>query len=250
MEYLYRFLEEKQPAVLSFTAEWAPLDEAVSVDIPTLRSGVAMIAAKLKQIERRNDVAAKSGSIAGDQFAPKMRPFHGAATKEFERLKSDHERVMKELAALAAFLGETKDSTAAFLKTLNEFRKQFMMTAKQTAARRKKEEERRKREQWKAQRAGNAKHSKHSSRSSGIPPPVPESGDDDDDAKEPPEEPLEAPQRVRRFEGTAAGGGAAKGLPPPPDSEQMLASLMRNDSEALMKIMRKRGKKNKSNTPR
>merc|ERR1712173_290512 len=80
------------------------------------------------------------GAIPGDQFGAVMKPFHGSASKEF--------------TVLASFLGESKDTTAAFLKTLNEFRKQFKMTAKQCAAKRKKEEERKKREQWKKDRAG------------------------------------------------------------------------------------------------
>ena len=238
MEYLYLFLESKQPAVLQFAEEWSPLHDAVSVDIPTLRSGVAQIGAKLKLIERRVDAAAKSGVIAGDEFGAVMRPFHGAASRQFADLKDDHERIMKDLAVLAAFLGETRDSTAAFLKTLNEFRKQFAMTAAQCAARRKKEEERRKREQWKRDRAKTGKHKAqksgdkfkgHQSMPSGqtLPPPLPE-----DDSKEERVATLSASNQMK-------GGG----LPPPPKSDQMLASLMRNDSEALMNKLRNRRKK-------
>merc|ERR1712173_473567 len=156
------------------------------------------------------------GAIPGDQFGAVMKPFHGSASKEF--------------TVLASFLGESKDTTAAFLKTLNEFRKQFMMTAKQCAAKRKKEEERKKREQWKAQRAGKHKaqksgdklKSRPSGTNIGLPPPIPEMPPSDD-SKEEHEQALSASNAMK-------GGG----LPPPPKSDQMLASLMRNDSEALM----------------
>ena len=175
-----------------------------------------------------------------------MKPFHGSASKRFTTLKSDHERVMKDLTVLASFLGESKDTTAAFLKTLNEFRKQFKMTAKQCEAKRKKEEERRKREQWKkdratknkAQKSGD-KMSKHKpspsgSRSSGmggpggLPPPLPE-----DDSKEEHDIAVSASDAMK--------GG--RGLPLPPKSDQMLASLMRNNSEDLMNKLRNRRKK-------
>ena len=65
MEYLYLYLEKTQPEVIKFTEEWSALNEAVSVDIPTLRSGVAQIGAKLNLIQRRVEAAAKGGALPG-----------------------------------------------------------------------------------------------------------------------------------------------------------------------------------------
>merc|ERR1719230_2274823 len=99
---------------------------------------------------------------------------------------------MADLAKLALFLGEKNDKTGVFLKTLNEFRKQFLFTVKQCKERKKRELEKEKRERWKQEKlkkkggggAGGKKPPPIKAKSTGIgmglPPPV----DEEDDGKE------------------------------------------------------------------
>lgn len=155
MEYLYLYLEKKQAAVLNFPEEWSVLEEAIHVDIPTLRRNVAQIGYKLKMIKSRIDRASNhimSGNVEGDKFSDVMLPFQGFASIYFSDLKKAVLKVLEELSALAVFLGDAEDQTATFLKTLFNFRKEFMRTARQCAVKRQIEEKRRKTQLWKARR--------------------------------------------------------------------------------------------------
>merc|ERR1712228_1107479 len=122
--------------------------------------------AKLNLINNRTK-SAETNSLATDQFASVMKPFYVAAIKEFESVKSTHEKVMKDLCDLAVFLNEKNDKTGLFLKTLNEFRKQFKFTMKQC-------DERRKREKEKKKEVKTAKTVSIKKSGGGLPPPIDE----------------------------------------------------------------------------
>jgi len=229
MEYLYLYLLKKNEKLLAFPKEWESLEGAVSVDIPTLRGNIAQIGAKLNIINNRVKGSA-SNSIAGDKFAEIMGPFHSASNKLFESVKTENNKLMEDLHALAVFLNEKNDRTGQFLKTLNEFRKQFIFTMKQCEERKKRQEKKKKQEEWKMNRmkSKQTKSNKANNKNiKGLPPPI----DEDDDSKQ-----IDT-NLIRN------------GPPPPPKfktgnkSDDMLANLMRSDSEALMNKLRARRKK-------
>ena len=155
MEYLYLYLEKKQPAVLCFPEEWSVLDEAVHVDIATLRRNVAQIGYKITTISIRINTQTIETNHSGhphDRFSAVMQPFQVLASRQFADLRKGHTKIMQDLSALALFLGEIDDSTAEFLKTLNKFRTDFIKTTKQYAEKRQIAEKRRKSILWKAKR--------------------------------------------------------------------------------------------------
>eukprot|EP01084_Bolivina_argentea_P087315 157702_1 len=179
--------------------------------------------------------------MAGDKFVAVMRPFHVEATKKFTKVKSDHEQIMKDLHDLATFLNEKNDRTGAFLKTLNEFRKQFIFTMKQCEERKKREAEKAKHAKWKASRqksikSGSGHKSKNSKNKMALKIDENESIDDQKDDgnnnKRPP-----PPPGSKKKNPTIFGGNQNK-------SDQMLAALMRQDSSALMNKLKARRKKN------
>merc|ERR1712032_332490 len=163
MEYLYLYMQNHNEKLLSFIDEWSSLESAVSVDIPTLRGAINQIKAKLNLINNRTKSADSSSSLVTDQFAAVMRPFYVSASEQFEAVKTTHAKLMTDLCDLATFLNEKNDKTGEFLKTLNEFRKQFKLTMKQCDERRKREEEKKKREQWKANKKNKSKNKNSSS---------------------------------------------------------------------------------------
>jgi len=146
MEYLYLYSLKNNKNLLNFIDEWASLESAVSVDVPTLRLAVNQINVKLNLINNRTK---STNSLATDRFASVMKPFYGSASRKFENIKKTHVKIMKDLADLATFLNEKNDKNGQFLKTLDKFRKQFIFTMKQCEEREKREEEKKKREQWK-----------------------------------------------------------------------------------------------------
>merc|ERR1712228_16873 len=243
MEFLYLYLLKNNEKLLSFIDEWSSLENAVSVDVPTLRGAINQIRAKLNLINNRTK-SAETNSLATDQFASVMKPFYIAASEQFESVKSTHEKVMNDLYELAVFLNEKNDKTGLFLKTLNEFRKQFKFTMKQCDERRKRKEEKKKREQWKANKKKGQKEKKKEVKTAkpvsikksggGLPPPIDE--EEEDDVKESDVLSIINPSSANRG-----------GLPPPHadgnESDQRLAALMRSDSSALMDKLRSRRKK-------
>ena len=174
MEYLYLYLEKKHPEVLNFPEEWTCLDEAVHVDIPTLRKNVAQIGSQIAIIQKRIEIADKTDPedlIAGDQFAAVMGQFRSVASMQFLALKADHTRVMKNLSTLGNFLAEPKDANALYLKTLDKFRTEFMATLKQCELKRQIAEKKRKTREWKEKRrrkGGKAPHANISKMSRAI----------------------------------------------------------------------------------
>eukprot|EP01084_Bolivina_argentea_P172755 299218_1 len=240
MEYLYLYLLKSNPKLLEFTEEWNALEAAISVDIPTLRAAISQIGAKLNIINKRCKVA-ETNSIAGDNFSETMKPFHSTASTQFEALKAKHETIMKDLCDLALFLNEKNDRTGQFLKTLNEFRKQFVFTAKQCKERQKREAEKKKREQWKKNKKQKANKQGTAKKSLGLPQPISEDGDDMKETNirankvglpppPPPSTPNNASQKM-----FAAN---------PTNANQLLAALMQSDSTVLMNKLKARRKKN------
>ena len=67
MEYLYLYLLQNNEKLLGFINEWASLEGAVSVDVPTLRGAIAQIRAKLNLINSRTK-SAETNSLATDSL--------------------------------------------------------------------------------------------------------------------------------------------------------------------------------------
>jgi len=127
LEYLYDYISSKQSDVLKFIPELVPLEEATTVDMPTLRSTIESMNGKLNLIAARLKTESKR---SGDRFNAVMGPFHGTAVQEYDKLKTLRDSAFAGLKELGIWLNEPNDTNYSYLKTLSEFRKDFIAARK------------------------------------------------------------------------------------------------------------------------
>ena len=132
LEYLYEFLDYD----VRFVNELEALDSACDVDIPALRAAVSGIGGQLNQTKARLEQKSKNKD---DKFIQVMKPFYERAIKEYENVKQLQTDVTKELNKIGIWLNEAKDTNCLYLKTINQFREEFIQIEKMVAAKREKE---------------------------------------------------------------------------------------------------------------
>ena len=86
----------------------------------------------------------------GDCFESTMRPFYGSARDRVDGLTVQKEAVFSDLKQLGIWLNEPKDVHFKYLKTLNEFRLNFVRSIKAVEQRRERMAEIEKRRKWAA----------------------------------------------------------------------------------------------------
>eukprot|EP01083_Nonionella_stella_P043405 117082_1 len=135
LQFIYEFLDADETHyknALNFTKDLQCLEDATTVDIPILRQNIAAIGSKLKLIQKRINKYNKSSEIhrMGDNFLPVFTPFYNESINKFNVLQSKRDTVFKLLKDLAMWLNEPNDRNFKFLKTLNEFRLNFLNACK------------------------------------------------------------------------------------------------------------------------
>ena len=138
LEYLYEFLESQCKDSIGFVDDLAELENACEVDIPTLRCAMSSIGGKLKQINGRLKTLEKCSKM-DDRFSDVMKPFYEYAEKTYKDVKDLETNVKNELNKIGIWLNEAKDTNCLYLKTINQFRKEFVKIKKMVAAKREKE---------------------------------------------------------------------------------------------------------------
>ena len=127
MEYLYLFCinngSDKYQEALKFAEDLLPLEEAKSIDIPTLRQNIGALNKNVQLIAAR--VAKEGITRMGDNFYKIMKPFYDEAKLKVQSLMKQRDDTFAALKALGVWLNEPKDTSFKYMKTLNEFRKNF-----------------------------------------------------------------------------------------------------------------------------
>merc|ERR1711933_204625 len=111
----------------------------------------AGIGNKLKRIKKRIDSFNEKQLITrmGDNFYQIMKPFYMNAIQRFKNLEKLRDEIFNDLKQLGVWLNEPKDANFKYLKTLNEFRQNFLRAIKMTEQRKAKLLEIEKRKKWK-----------------------------------------------------------------------------------------------------
>ena len=73
-----------------------------------------------------------------DKFGDVMKPFYEYAEKKYKGVKDLDSRVKKELNKIGIWLNEGKDINCLYLKTINQFCKEFVQTEKNIMSKREK----------------------------------------------------------------------------------------------------------------
>merc|ERR1711933_653194 len=97
----------------------------------------AGIGNKLKRIKKRIDSFNEKQLITrmGDNFYQIMKPFYMNAIQRFKNLEKLRDEIFNDLKQLGIWLNEPKDANFKYLKTLNEFRQNFLRAIKMTEQR-------------------------------------------------------------------------------------------------------------------
>merc|ERR1712228_194371 len=158
MEYIYSFVSTTDAFLncMEFTKDLQCLEDATSVDIAVLRSNIAAIGNKLRIIKNRIEDK-KTIKRMGDEFVPKMKPFYSQSIVKFEKLQKLKKGMYADLKSLGIWLNEANDPNFKYLKTLNEFRLDFLKSIKSVKQKQQKEKGVEKRKKWKENRAKNKK---------------------------------------------------------------------------------------------
>eukprot|EP01084_Bolivina_argentea_P034137 63181_1 len=129
MEYIYCFVarSEKYKSVIRFVNELQCLEKASNIDVAILRKNIFDIGHKLNLIKRRNDNFEKIGLVS-DTFCLKMKPFYLSSIGKFKELERLMDSVFNDLKSLGIWLNEPKDVNFKYLKTLNQFRNNFVLS--------------------------------------------------------------------------------------------------------------------------
>jgi len=144
LQFLYIWLELKDIKVLDFTNELACLDDATTVDLATLRTNMSTIRSRLTLIQTRlKQAEAEPTKIKrGDQFIAVMTPFYNNASKSFEGLDKQFQKLQQDLQSIGEWLNEAKDINGDYLRTVNSFRREITACGKQLVQQREKENKR------------------------------------------------------------------------------------------------------------
>jgi len=148
--------------VLDFTNELACLDDATTVDLATLRTNMSTIRSRLTLIQTRlKQAEAEPTKIKrGDQFIAVMTPFYNNASKSFEGLDKQFQKLQQDLQSIGEWLNEAKDINGDYLRTVNSFRREITACGKQLVQQREKEKQEALREEFKKQQKAKPKSSK------------------------------------------------------------------------------------------
>ena len=106
----------------------------------------------MKRIKNRLDAVQNKTVVPrmGDKFESAMRPFHGASNDRVGGLIAQKDSVFADLKELGIWLNEPKDVHFKYLKTLNEFRMNFVRSIKSVEQRKQRMAEIEKRRKWAA----------------------------------------------------------------------------------------------------
>lgn len=169
MEYLYEFVSNPKndtyKEAMSFPKDLQALDDATTVDISVLRQNISQIRMKLARIKKRIDNFNDKQLITrmGDNFYNTMKPFYMEAIERFAALEKLRDEIFKDLKELGIWLNEPKDSNFKYLKTMNEFRQNFLKSIKLHQQKKAKLAEIEKRKKWK-EKSEKRKRKKRSSK--------------------------------------------------------------------------------------
>ncbi|ETO35246.1 hypothetical protein RFI_01815 [Reticulomyxa filosa] len=122
----------------------------------TIRSRLTLIQTRLKQAETDPTKAKR-----GDQFIAVMTPFYNSASKTFEALDKQFQKLQQELQTVGEWLNEARDINGDYLRTINAFRREVVACGKQLAQQREKEKNDALREEFKRQQKMKPKSKKN-----------------------------------------------------------------------------------------
>jgi len=161
LQYLYVWLEQKDTKVLEFGNELTSLDDATTVDLATLRTNMSTIRSRLTLIQTRLKQAEADPTKVkrGDQFIAVMTPFYNSASKTFEGMDKQFQKLQQELQLVGEWLNEPRDINGEYLRTINAFRREITACGKQLAQQREKEKNDALREEFKKQQKAKPKSS-------------------------------------------------------------------------------------------
>ncbi|KAG2393390.1 hypothetical protein C9374_006921 [Naegleria lovaniensis] len=152
LQYIVKFVQEKEPEVAKFDAELEHVQAATRVNISTLEEDLEELR-KGQNVLHTQIQKAQEDSLENDGFVEKMQPFAEKVENTIIKIKEDMDVMKSHLEEVAELYNESKDDLLKepdkFFQMIDAFVQQFKQAAEKNIQQQKADEKKKKAEEEK-----------------------------------------------------------------------------------------------------